>query len=156
MHFILRLKVVEIESRVIIPLVVETPKKKAITYQCMRISLDMAHMLIPLLLMLRIANTIKFHRKKVAELRQRGFGWEDNKISETVHLPCFVWFLFFLLITRFERLWKGVGQGQYMETIYPKYQIPAEYWRSYTNPQNICCQILSFLQPASMTEGLNG
>lgn len=68
------MKVVEIESRVIIPLVVETPKKKAITYQCMRISLDMAHMLIPLLLMLRIANTIKFHRKKVAELRQRGFG----------------------------------------------------------------------------------
>lgn len=61
-----------------------------------RISLHMAHMLIPLLLMLRIANTIKFPRKNGAEMRQRGFGWEENKISETVHVPCFVWFLFFL------------------------------------------------------------
>lgn len=55
----------------IIPLVVETPKKKAIH---VRISLDKAHMLIPLLLMLRTAITIKFHRKKVTELRQEGFG----------------------------------------------------------------------------------
>lgn len=38
------------------------------------ISMDKAHMLTSLLLMLRTANTIKFHRKKVAELRQRDFG----------------------------------------------------------------------------------
>lgn len=75
-----------------------------------RISLDKAHMLIFLLVMLRTANTKQFQRKKVAELRQRGFSWEENKITEIVHLPSFVcfWVFSFLLIIGFERLWKSV------------------------------------------------
>lgn len=106
-----------------------------------RISLDKAHMLIFLLVMLRTANTIQFHRKKVAELRQRGFSWAENKITKIVHLPsfvCFVCFCFFFFLTHnwiWETLKKCRGQRQYMKTMYPKYQLPAEYWRSYTKPQ---------------------
>lgn len=55
---------VEVESRVVIPLAVEVPKETDQLPGYVRISLGKAHMLIPALPMLRTANPIKFPRKK--------------------------------------------------------------------------------------------
>lgn len=68
------MEMVEVESRVVIPLAVEVPKETDQLPGYVRISLAKAHMLIPALPMLRTANPIKCPRKKVACPRQRGFG----------------------------------------------------------------------------------